>query len=171
MTTSIRKPRRRAQGFTLVELMVGMVISMLLVIVVISLYLAQQRSYNTQGDLAEVLGNSRAIAQLLQRQGRQAGYSDFTFLDNSFGVNETLEATNDTGVNASDTLTVRYFGSSPPGADPAAVPGTPTAPTPDGTMIAFTSGSPGAYDVSWVKVDGSGWGTIITNGWNPDWQR
>lgn len=135
MTPSIRKPRRRAQGFTLVELMVGMVISMLLVIVVISLYLAQQRSYNTQGDLAEVQENSRAIAQLLQRQGRQAGYSDFTFLDNSFGVNETIEATNDTGVNASDTLTVRYFGSSPPGADPAAVPGTPTAPTPDGTMV------------------------------------
>ena len=43
--------------------------------------------------------------------------------------------------------------------------------SPDGTRIAFTSGSPGAYDVSWVKVDGSGWGTIISNGWNPDWQR
>ena len=38
-------------------------------------------------------------------------------------------------------------------------------------MIAFTSGSTGAYDVSWVMVDGSVWGTIITNGWNPDWQH
>jgi hypothetical protein len=25
--------------------------------------------------------------------------------------------------------------------------------------------------VSWIKVDGSARGTIITNGWNPDWQR
>jgi Tol biopolymer transport system component len=40
----------------------------------------------------------------------------------------------------------------------------------DGTLIAFTSGSAGALDVSWVKVDGSAWGTIITNGWNPAWQ-
>jgi TolB protein len=43
--------------------------------------------------------------------------------------------------------------------------------SPDGTMIAFTSGSSGAYDVSWIKVDRSVWGTITTNGWNPDWQH
>jgi Tol biopolymer transport system component len=42
--------------------------------------------------------------------------------------------------------------------------------SPDGTQIAFTSGSATALDVSWVKVDGSAWGTIITNGWNPAWQ-
>ena len=45
-----------------------------------------------------------------------------------------------------------------------------TSWSPDGTMIAFTSGSAGALDVSWVKLDGSTWGTIITNGWNPAWQ-
>jgi Tol biopolymer transport system component len=42
--------------------------------------------------------------------------------------------------------------------------------SPDGTMIAFTSGREGAYDVSWVKADGSAAGTIITDGWNPAWQ-
>ena len=42
--------------------------------------------------------------------------------------------------------------------------------SPEGTMIAFASGGAGALDVSWVKVDGSAWGTIITNGWNPAWQ-
>jgi hypothetical protein len=38
-------------------------------------------------------------------------------------------------------------------------------------MIAFTSGSIGAYDVSWIKVDRSVWGTITTSGWNPAWQH
>jgi TolB protein len=42
--------------------------------------------------------------------------------------------------------------------------------SPDGTMIAFTTGSAAGYDVSWVKADGSARGTVITNGWDPDWQ-
>lgn len=43
--------------------------------------------------------------------------------------------------------------------------------SPDGTMIVFTSTNAGASDVSWVNVDGSAWGTIITDGYDPDWQR
>jgi Tol biopolymer transport system component len=41
--------------------------------------------------------------------------------------------------------------------------------SPDGERIAFTSGVTGHPDVSWVKADGSASGTIITNGWDPDW--
>lgn len=43
--------------------------------------------------------------------------------------------------------------------------------SPAGQTIAFTSGAPGALDVSWVKADGSSSGIIVSNGWNPDWQR
>lgn len=42
--------------------------------------------------------------------------------------------------------------------------------SPDGTVILFTSGTVGAFDVSWVKIDGSASGPIITNGWNGAWQ-
>ena len=50
--------------------------------------------------------------------------------------------------------------------------GSKTAWSPDGSMIAFTSGTAQAgYSVSWVKADGSAWGTIIADGWNADWQR
>ena len=42
--------------------------------------------------------------------------------------------------------------------------------SPDGTTIAFTSGSPGAWNISWVSAtDGSKSGTIVTNGYSPDW--
>src|SRR5262249_53289186 len=42
--------------------------------------------------------------------------------------------------------------------------------SPDGQRLAFTSGVAGHLDVSWVMADGSSSGTIITNGWDPDWR-
>ena len=38
----------------------------------------------------------------------------------------------------------------------------------DGTIIVYTSSS---GNVSWVAADGSAGGTIVTNGWDADWQR
>ncbi len=44
--------------------------------------------------------------------------------------------------------------------------------SPDGTIIAFTSGSSGALDISWVSAtDGNASGTIVTNGYSPDWRK
>jgi type IV pilus assembly protein PilW len=135
MTTSNRQFRRRAaSGFTLVELMVGMVISMLLILAASSLYISQRRTNSTQGDVGEIQENARAIAQLLQRQARQIGYSDFLYTNNDF-VLPTLEATNDGGTNTSDTLTLRYYGSSKAGGDPFAAAGTPTFPQADGSSV------------------------------------
>ena len=42
--------------------------------------------------------------------------------------------------------------------------------SPDGKVIAFTSGTEDALDVSWVKADGSASGLIVSNGWNPSWR-
>lgn len=134
MTPPIRSIRRPANGFTLVELMVGMVISLLLIVVASSLYLAQRVENASQGDIGEIQDNARAIAQLLQRQVRQAGYTDFTFPANAF-VDPTLDTTNDSGAHSSDTLTLRYYGSSLAGADPNAAPSSPNAPAPDGSVV------------------------------------
>ena len=41
----------------------------------------------------------------------------------------------------------------------------------DGTIIVYTSLSGSMNNVSWVAADGSAGGTIVTNGWNADWQR
>ncbi len=43
--------------------------------------------------------------------------------------------------------------------------------SPDGTNIAYTSLSGSEKDISWVSVDGSASGIIVTNGWNADWQH
>ncbi len=43
--------------------------------------------------------------------------------------------------------------------------------SPDGSVIAYTSGTGNKLDVSWVKADGTSSGLIVRNGWNPDWRR
>jgi len=51
----------------------------------------------------------------------------------------------------------------------AAADWTKSSWSPDGERIAFTSGVAGHLDVSWVMGNASSSGTIITNGWDPDW--
>ena len=41
----------------------------------------------------------------------------------------------------------------------------------DGSIIVYTSWSGSMQNVSWVAADGSAGGTIVTNGWDADWQR
>jgi len=43
--------------------------------------------------------------------------------------------------------------------------------SPDGSSIAYTSQLGSRKDISWVSPDGSASGTIVTNGWNADWQH
>lgn len=52
---------------------------------------------------------------------------------------------------------------------PAAT-GTRSSWSPDGRVIAFTSGTTNALNVSWINADGSASGLIVTNGWNPSWR-
>ncbi|WP_137925140.1 PilW family protein [Cupriavidus sp. 2SB] len=170
MTTSNRHIRRRAaSGFTLVELMVGMVISMLLILAATSLFISERRTHATQGDVGEIQENARAIAQLLLRQARQIGYTDFLFASNEF-ASPSLEATNDTGVNASDSLTLRYFGSSQAGADPAAAADSPHFPQADGSTV-DCSGNDVSSNVETTEVysilndpDGVPWLQCVVNG-------
>ena len=49
--------------------------------------------------------------------------------------------------------------------------GTKISWSPDGTIIAYTSLLASRKDISWVSADGSASGTIVTNGWNADWQH
>ena len=52
-----------------------------------------------------------------------------------------------------------------------AAPWSRTSWSNDGTRIAYTSLFGSRKDISWVSADGSAWGTIVTDGWNADWQH
>ena len=49
--------------------------------------------------------------------------------------------------------------------------GTKISWSPDGTNIVYTSLVGSRKDILWVSADGSASGTIVTNGWNADWQH
>ncbi|MBW2014029.1 MAG: prepilin-type N-terminal cleavage/methylation domain-containing protein [Deltaproteobacteria bacterium] len=61
------------QGFTLVELLIGMVVSLLAIGAIYSTFLSQHRSYHDQEETAAMQQNLRAAMYYMQREIRMAG--------------------------------------------------------------------------------------------------
>ena len=61
------------QGFTIVELLVGMVVSLLAMGAIYSTFLSQHKSYLVQGEVAAMQQNLRAAMFYMQREIRMAG--------------------------------------------------------------------------------------------------
>ena len=68
-----RKKRLNTQGFTIVELLVGMAVSLLAIGAIYSTFLSQHKSYLIQGEVAAMQQNIRAAMFHLQREIRMAG--------------------------------------------------------------------------------------------------
>ncbi len=65
----------KEQGFTLVELMIGMVLMLLIMAAVISLFVSSKAVYRTDSEFAGIQENGRYAIDALQRDIRMAGYS------------------------------------------------------------------------------------------------
>jgi type IV pilus assembly protein PilW len=61
------------QGFTMIELMIAMVVSLLALAAIYSTFLAQHRSYQVQNETADMQQNIRAAMYYMQREIRMAG--------------------------------------------------------------------------------------------------
>lgn len=68
-----QKGRLNTQGFTMVELVVAMVVSLLAIGAIYSTFLNQQKSYMIQGEVAAMQQNIRAAMYHMQREIRMAG--------------------------------------------------------------------------------------------------
>ncbi|MEY2114603.1 MULTISPECIES: prepilin-type N-terminal cleavage/methylation domain-containing protein [Rhodanobacter] len=66
-------PAKPAAGFTLIELMVAMVLGLIVVGGVVSVFLANQRTYRTNQALGDVQDGSRLAFELMARDIREAG--------------------------------------------------------------------------------------------------
>ncbi len=64
---------RRNHGFTLIELMVGMLLGLIVIAGVASVFLANLRSYHSNEALSDVQSNARIAFELMARDIRQAG--------------------------------------------------------------------------------------------------
>lgn len=65
--------RQSAKGFTLIELMISMVLGLVVIGGVVSVMLANKRSYRTNEGLAQIQESARTAFELMARDIRQAG--------------------------------------------------------------------------------------------------
>jgi type IV pilus assembly protein PilW len=65
--------RATAKGFTLIELMISMVLGLVVIGAVVSVLLANKRTYDTTGAMSQVQESARTAFELLARDLRQAG--------------------------------------------------------------------------------------------------
>jgi type IV pilus assembly protein PilW len=84
------RARPNYRGFTLIELMISMVLGLIVVAGVISILLANRRSYDTNEGLSQVQESARTAFELIARDVRQAGGNG---CDNSRGTTNALAAT------------------------------------------------------------------------------
>jgi len=63
------------RGFTIIELVVGLAISLILLGVAVKIFLVQQRSYNVQEQLSEMQQNIRSAMDIIVRETKMAGYN------------------------------------------------------------------------------------------------
>ncbi|WP_019451191.1 PilW family protein [Cupriavidus sp. BIS7] len=140
--------RGRSAGYTLVELMVALVISLLVLMAAVSFYLMSRSSYSTIDDNASLEERGNFALSTLMRLTRQAAYVPTGSNGGSMPIStqmisgldgcstpsitvpaatgiETLSCGNGTAINNSDALMLRFYGMGQPG----------DAKTPDGSVV------------------------------------
>jgi prepilin-type N-terminal cleavage/methylation domain-containing protein len=106
------------KGFTIVELLVAMVVSLLAMAAIYSTFLSQHRSYQIQNETSDMQQNIRAAMYHMEREIRMAGSNPFNSLpSSSFGIT----AAGQTSITFTEDVT------GPPA-------GIPQAPKPDGIV-------------------------------------
>ncbi len=68
-------PKNNEQGFTIVELLVALAISLILMGIAVKIFLVQQKAYSVQGQLSEMQQNIRAATDMIVRETKMAGYN------------------------------------------------------------------------------------------------
>lgn len=98
----------RAKGFTLIELMIALVLSLFLLGAILLIFFSAQNSANRAEQLSRVQENIRFASDLIVRDVRNAGFRDDPSASIAFGVeiNQEYLHISENG----DELTIRYAG-------------------------------------------------------------
>lgn len=89
-TQSIKTAHNNTSGFSLIELMVAVSISLVLLVGLIQIFISSKRSYNIQDSIARMQENGRYAVELLSSNLRSAGYiggnADVTTINSTLGL-------------------------------------------------------------------------------------
>ena len=86
----LHRPRFRAAGFTLIELMVAMAVGLLIVLAAAAALLVARRGYATVDAASQLRDNARFAAELIERISVQAGYRDVSFASAPMGSSDAV---------------------------------------------------------------------------------
>jgi type IV pilus assembly protein PilW len=107
-------------GFTMVELLVAMVVSLLALAAIYSTFLAQHRSYQVQEETSEMQQNIRAAMYYMEREIRMAGSDPFntgnfsitaatpTSITFTLDINDGTNGRPDGTLNGNETITYAF---------------------------------------------------------------
>jgi type IV pilus assembly protein PilW len=110
--------KNNEQGFTMVELVVGLAISLILMGIAVKIFLVQQRAYNVQEQLSEMQQNIRAATDMIVRETKMAGYDPTDLGFDGIGNNSSatsiqiladLDGT-ETTTGTNEDITYKYYG-------------------------------------------------------------
>lgn len=121
MTTSINQQDRfeskrmneiwnAQQGFTLVELMIGMIVGLVLLLVIGTVFVSSQGVFREQEDNARVQENGRFALEVIGRSIKQAGHVEMPFTGFKVEFTGTAISGTNGGAGVADTLTVQFEG-------------------------------------------------------------
>ncbi len=108
--------KNNAQGFTLIEVVIGLAISLILLGVAASMFNVQRKSYIMQEQVTEMQQNVRAAMDMMVREIRMAGYDPTESGSVGIGTNTTallqiladLDG-NGTSTDTNEDITYRYY--------------------------------------------------------------
>ncbi len=110
--------KNNEQGFTMVELVVGLAISLILMGIAVKIFLVQQKAYNVQQQLSEMQQNIRAATDMIVRETKMAGYDPTDLGFDGIGNNSSatsiqiladLDGT-ETTTGTNEDITYKYYG-------------------------------------------------------------
>jgi type II secretory pathway pseudopilin PulG len=103
--------RNGEKGFTLVELLVSILVSMIVLAAVSATFIIQNKSYSNQEQVVNAQEQARAAVQLMTKELLMAGYDPTGFAEAGFEVAEsgTIQFTMDTDANQSCTGSERII--------------------------------------------------------------
>lgn len=104
-----RKPHTQG-GFTLVELMIGMIVGLVLLLVIGTVFVSSQQIFREQEDNARVQESGRFALEVIGQSIKQAGHVEIPFTGFKVEFSGTAISGTNGGVGVADTLTVQFEG-------------------------------------------------------------
>jgi type IV pilus assembly protein PilW len=102
---------KRQSGLTLIELMVAMTLGMILTIAIGQIFMSSRFTHTSTNENARMQENARFALALLERELRMAGFVRNSSTGSYTVAAPAIAVAEGTGLNSSDEVTVRYFGS------------------------------------------------------------